>query len=196
MTAPLSDEVLDRVFREARTFNHYLDRPVQTDTLRAIWDLVKWGPTSANQEPLRIVWCVSPEAREKLAALTSGLNPPKVAAAPVVAILGMDMRFYERLPELFPHADARSWFAGDERLIGDNALRNSSLMAAYLIVAARLLGLDAGPMSGIDAPAIDAAFFAGTPYRTNFITTLGYGDRETLHPRLPRLTFEDANAIV
>jgi len=195
MTAPLPDEVLDRVFREARSFNHYLDRPVETDTLRAIWDLVKWGPTSANQEPLRIVWCVSPEAKEKLAALTSGLNPPKVAAAPVVAILGMDMAFYDRLPALFPHADARSWFAGNDRLIGDNALRNSSLMAAYLIVAARMLGLDAGPMSGIDAPAIDAAFFAGTTYKTNFITTLGYGDRDTLHPRLPRLTFEDANAI-
>jgi 3-hydroxypropanoate dehydrogenase len=196
MTTPVSDEMLDRVFREARTFNHYLDKPVETDTLRAIWDLVKWGPTSANQEPLRIIWCVSPEAKSKLAALTSGLNPPKVEAAPVVAILGMDMEFYERLPQLFPHADARSWFVGNERLIGDNALRNSSLMAAYLIVAARMLGLDVGPMSGIDAPAIDAAFFDGTTYRTNFITTLGYGDRETLHARLPRLTFEDANAIV
>ncbi len=196
MAAPLSDEVLDRVFREARTFNHYLDQPVGEDVLHALWDLVKWGPTSANQEPLRIVWCVGREAKDRLAALTSGTNPPKVQAAPVTAILGMDMRFYDRLPELFPHADARSWFVGDERLVGDNALRNSSLMGGYLIVAARLLGLDCGPMSGIDAPAIDREFFAGTSYRTNFITTLGYGDRATLMPRLPRLAFEDANAIL
>lgn len=196
MASPLPDETLDRVFRETRTFNHFTDEPVGEDKLRAIWDLLKWGPTSANQEPLRITWCVSQEAKDRLAACTSGTNPPKIRTAPVSAILAMDMAFFERLPTLFPHADARSWFVGNEPLIAESAFRNSTLQGAYFIVAARLLGLDTGPMSGIDAAAIDAAFFAGTSYHTNFVSTLGYGDRDTLMPRLPRLSFEDANEIV
>ncbi|WP_420142679.1 malonic semialdehyde reductase [Sphingomonas sp.] len=196
MTEAMSDAVLDRVFRTARTHNHFTDRPVGEDALRAIWDLVKWGPTSANQEPLRIVWCTSAEGKDKLAAHCSGTNAPKVREAPVTAILAMDMEFYEKLPQLFPHTDARSWFVGNEALIRESAFRNSTLQGAYFIIAARLLGLDCGPMSGFDAKGVDAAFFAGTPYKTNFISTLGYGDPATLHDRLPRLSFEDANQIV
>ena len=195
MAEPLSDEVLDRVFRTTRTFNHFTDRPVGEEMLRALWDLLKWGPTSANQEPLRIVWCVSGEAKEKLAACASGANAPKIKAAPVTAILGMDMEFYERLPELFPHADARSWFVGNQPLIEESAVRNSTLQGAYFIVAARLLGLDTGPMSGFDIAAVNAAFFAGTTVRVNFISTLGYGDPSGLFPRLPRLAFEDVSTI-
>ncbi|WP_294389837.1 malonic semialdehyde reductase [uncultured Sphingomonas sp.] len=196
MAMPLGDDVLDRVFRTARTFNHYLDQPVGQDQLRAIWDLLKWGPTSANQAPLRIVWCVGRDAKDRLAQYCSDTNAAKVREAPVTAILGMDMEFYERLPQLFPHADARSWFLGNAALIRESAFRNSTLQGAYFIVAARLLGLDCGPMSGFDTGKVTEAFFAGTPYQTNFITTLGYGDPATLHARLPRLDFDDANQIV
>jgi 3-hydroxypropanoate dehydrogenase len=192
----MSGAVLDRVFRTARTFNHYLDRPVAPGQLRAIWDLLKWGPTSANQEPLRIVWCVSDEAKERLAACCSAANAPKIRDAPVSAILAMDMEFYERLPQLFPHTDARAWFVGNEALIRESAFRNSSLQGAYFIIAARLLGLDTGPMSGFDAGKVDAAFLGGTRYRANFITTLGYGDVTNQHDRLPRLDFDDANQIL
>jgi 3-hydroxypropanoate dehydrogenase len=194
--SPLPDAVLDRVLRTARSFNHYLDRPVGEDRLRAIWDLLKWGPTSANQEPLRIVWCVSQDAKDRLAAHCSDSNAAKVRAAPVTAILGMDMQFYEQLPRLFPHVDARSWFLGNDALIEESAFRNSTLQGAYFIVAARMLGLDCGPMSGFDAAKVTASFFAGTVHRANFISTLGYGDAETLHDRLPRLDFDDANRIV
>jgi 3-hydroxypropanoate dehydrogenase len=196
MTEPLSGEVLDRVFRTARTFNHFTDRPVTQDQLRALWDLMKWGPTSANQEPLRIVWCVSAEAKEKLAGFCSAANAPKVIGAPVAAILAMDLEFYERLPQLFPHTDARAWFVGNEALIRESAFRNSTLQGAYFIIAARLLGLDTGPMSGFDAGKVDEAFFAGTPYRTNFISTLGYGDATNQHDRLPRLDFGDVSQIL
>lgn len=196
MSDPLPDAVLDRVFRTARTANHYTDQPVSETQLRALWELMKWGPTSANQEPARIVWCVSDEAKEKLAACCSGTNAPKVRAAPVSAVIGMDMAFYDQLPTLFPHVDARSWFVGNEALIKESAFRNSTLQGAYFIVAARLLGLDTGPMSGFDAAAVDAAFFAGTNVRVNFISTLGYGDFSNAHPRLPRLGFEEANTIL
>jgi 3-hydroxypropanoate dehydrogenase len=196
MSEPLPDAVLDRVFRTARTFNRYLDRPVATETLHAIWDLLKWGPTSANQEPLRIVWCTSDEAKDRLAATSSSANAPKIRAAPVTAILGMDLAFYDRLPQLFPHVDARAWFVGNEALIHESAFRNSALQGAYFIIAARLLGLDCGPMSGFDAAKVNEAFFAGTTHQVNFITTLGYGDPAGLHDRLPRLDFDDANRIV
>ena len=196
MAAPLSDEVFDRVFRTTRTYNGFTDEPVGEDRLRAIWDLMKWGPTSANQEPMRIVWCASAEAKERLAACTSGTNAEKIRRAPVSAILGMDMEFYERLPELFPHADARSWFVGKPALIEESAFRNSTLQGAYFIVATRLLGLDTGPMSGFDAAKVNEAFFAGTAVRANFISTLGHGDPSTVYPRLPRLTFEDVSTIV
>jgi 3-hydroxypropanoate dehydrogenase len=194
--AILPDEALDRVFRHARTFNGFTDEPVTDEQMRAIWDLLKWGPTSANQQPLRIVWCRSEEAKEKLAELASGANAPKIRKAPVTAILAMDMEFYEKLPKLFPHVDARSWFLGNEGLIRESAFRNSTLQGAYFIVAARMTGLDCGPMSGFDAPKVDAAFFAGTPYRANFISTVGHGDPATVHARLPRLDFEEANQIL
>lgn len=195
MSNPLSDQAIDQLFRTARTANHYLDQPVPETMLRALWALVALGPTSANQEPARIVWCVSDEAKAKLAACTSGTNGPKILAAPVTAIIATDMEFYEKLPRLFPHADARSWFVGKPGFIAESGSRNSTLQGAYLIIAARALGLAAGPMSGLDAAKVDQAFFAGTAFKTNFITTLGYIDPEKLLPRLPRLSFEEATQI-
>ena len=195
MARPLSDEALDTLFRTARTYNGYTDEPVGEADLRAIWDLAKMGPTSANMLPARIVWCVSQEAKERLAAVSSGTNAAKIRAAPVTAIVGMDMEFYEQLPRLFPPADARSWFVGNQPLIDSAAFRNSSLQGAYLIFAARALGLDTGPMSGFDNDAVDAAFFADTPVKSNFICTLGHGDPSTIFERLPRLTFEEASRI-
>lgn len=195
--AKLDDQALDTLFRSARTFNHYTDRPVTDADLQAIWDLMKWGPTSANQLPARILWCSSAEAKEKLAACATGTNPDKIRAAPVTAIIGMDTEFHQYLPELFPHADAKSWFDGNAELRQASAFRNSSLQGAYLILAARALGMDTGPMSGFDAGAVDKAFFADTPsVHANFITTLGYGDRNTLHPRSPRPDFAKFNRVV
>lgn len=192
----IDDTALDTLFRSARTFNHYTDRPVADADLHAIWDLLKWGPTSANQLPARIVWCTSQAAKDMLADCCSGTNPDKVRAAPVTAIVGMDTEFHEYLPELFPHADAKAWFDGNAELRQASAFRNSTLQGAYLILAARALGLDTGPMSGFDAGAVDKAFFADTPsVHANFITTLGYGDTATLHPRSPRPDFGKFNRI-
>jgi 3-hydroxypropanoate dehydrogenase len=200
VTAPLADEALDRVFREARTFNHYVNRPVGEEQLRAIYDLLRWGPTSVNQEPLRLLWCVSDEAKARLAVHCSDTNAAKVRAAPVTAILGMDMLFYDKLPRLYPRTDARSWFLKDgkpkDAMVAESAFRNSTLQGAYLIIAARMLGLDTGPMSGFDQAGVNATFFAGTDVRVNFISTLGYGDQKTLHERLPRLSFEEVNTIL
>ncbi|MBI0476308.1 malonic semialdehyde reductase [Sphingomonas sp. MA1305] len=197
MREPLNDAALDTLFRDARTYNGYLDRPVGEEQLHAIWDLMKWGPTSANQLPARLIWCVSDEAREKLAGCVSEGNRDKVRKAPVTAIIGMDVEFHEHLPELFPHADARSWFAGNTALREASAFRNSSLQGAYFIIAARALGLDTGPMSGFDAEAVDTAFFADQPgVKTNFISTLGYGDPSTIYPRSPRPPFDRFNRIV
>jgi 3-hydroxypropanoate dehydrogenase len=194
--ARLDDQALDQLFREARTFNHYTDQPVSEAELRAVWDLTKMGPTSANQLPARLVWCVSQESRDRLADCASGNNAPKIIAAPVTVIVGMDTEFHEQLPWLFPHADARSWFVGNAELRQASAFRNSTLQGAYLIVAARALGLDVGPMSGFDAGAVDQAFFADTPsVHANFIATLGHGDRATLHERLPRPDFETFNRL-
>ncbi|KQM98262.1 malonic semialdehyde reductase [Sphingomonas sp. Leaf25] len=196
MMAKLDDQALDTLFRGARTFNHYTDRSVDEAVLHDIWDLMKWGPTSANQLPARIVWCVSQDAKDRLAACCTGANPDKVRAAPVTAIIGMDREFHQYLPELFPHTDAKSWFDGNAELRAASAFRNSSLQGAYLILAARALGLDTGPMSGFDAGAVDKAFFAETPSVTaNFIATLGYGDTDTLHPRSPRPDFAKFNWI-
>lgn len=193
---PLPAAALDQLFRTARTYNHYLDRPVAEDQLRAIWDLMKMGPTSANQLPARLVWCVSQEAKDRLAACATGTNPDKIRAAPVCAIIGMDVNFHEHLPDLFPHTDAKSWFDGNMELRESSAFRNSSLQGAYFILAARALGLDTGPMSGFDAGAVDKAFFADQPgVRTNFISTLGYGDPSTLHERSPRPAFERFNRL-
>ena len=196
MSEPLSDSALDPLFRTARTYNGYLDRPVSEDHLRAIWDLVKYGPTSANALPARIVWCVSVQAKEKLAALAMPANAEKILKAPVTAIIAMDTEFYEHLPELFPHTDARSWFVGNEALAQTTAFRNSSLQGAYFILAARALGLDTGPMSGFNNEAVDAAFFADTPkVKSNFISTLGYGDPASIFERSPRPDFERFNRI-
>lgn len=196
MADQLSAQALDQIFRTARTYNGYLDRPVTEAHLRSIWDLMKWGPTSANMMPARILWLTTQEQKDKLAALSSGTNGPKIQKAPVTAIIGMDTEFYEQLPKLFPHADARSWFVGNQKLIDEAYFRNSSLQGAYFIIAARALGLDTGPMSGFDNAAVDETFFAGTSIKSNFISTLGYGDPSTIFERLPRPDFEEFNKII
>lgn len=196
MGQPLDDTALDTIFRTARTYNGYLDKPVGEDTLHAIWDLMKFGPTSANQLPARLVWCVSDEAKEKLAAAASDSNADKIRKAPVSVVIGMDENFHEHLPELFPHTDAKSWFDGNLDLRKASAFRNSSLQGAYFIIAARALGLDTGPMSGFDGGAVDKAFFADQPGVTvNFISTLGYGDPSTIFDRSPRPDFGKFNRI-
>jgi 3-hydroxypropanoate dehydrogenase len=196
MSDPLPDSALDRIFRTARSYNSYTDRPVGEDQLHAIWELMKWGPTSANQLPARLVWCVSEEAKAKLAACASDTNQGKILKAPVSVIVAMDVEFHENLPELFPHVDAKAWFDGNTELRTASAVRNSTLQGAYFIIAARALGLDTGPMSGFDQGAVDKAFFADQPgVRTNFISTLGYGDPASLHDRLPRPGFERFNTI-
>jgi 3-hydroxypropanoate dehydrogenase len=196
MAKPLPDATLDQLFRWARTYNGYSDVPVPETELRAIYELVKMGPTSANCQPLRIVWCVSEEAKAKLAGFAATTNQAKILKAPVTAIIGMDMAFYEKFPQLFPHADARSWFTSSPELAEQTAFRNSSLQGAYFIMAARALGLDTGPMSGFDNAAVDEAFFAGTTIKSNFISTLGHGDPSTIFERLPRPEFEEMNSIV
>ncbi len=196
MTAPISDSAINQLFREARSYNGYTDEPVTRAQMDGIWEVMKWGPTSANCLPARLVWCESAEAKEKLAALALPNNQDKIRKAPVTVIIGMDMEFYEQLPELFPPADARSWFVGNQPVIDATALRNSSLQGAYFIMAARALGLDTGPMSGFDQPGVDAAFFAGTTFKSNFISTLGVGDPATIFGRLPRPGFDRFNTIV
>jgi 3-hydroxypropanoate dehydrogenase len=195
MANPLSDAALDQLFRSARTYNGFLEKPVSETELRALYELIKMGPTSANCQPLRIVWCVTDEAKAKLAATASSTNGAKILKAPVTAILGTDTAFYEKLPQLFPHADARSWFTSSPALAETTAFRNSSLQGAYFILAARALGLDTGPMSGFDNAAVDEAFFAGTTIKSNFISTLGHGDPASIFERLPRPTFEEMNSI-
>ncbi|MGH6611028.1 MAG: malonic semialdehyde reductase [Burkholderiaceae bacterium] len=193
----LDDDALDLIFRKARTQNGWLPKPVPEATLRQLWDLMKFGPTSANCSPLRIVFVQSDEAKEKLAACMSVKNAPKTRAAPVTAITAMDLEFYEQLPRLFPHDQtARSWFAGKPDHIRETALRNSSLQGAYFIIAARALGLDCGPMSGFDSDELNAAFFAGTSLRVNFVCSLGHGDPQKVFPRSPRLEFDEACRIV
>jgi len=181
-----------QLFTEARTQNGYLDQPLPDARLHELYELLKWGPTSANSSPARFVFVRSAQAKEQLAACMSPGNQQKVREAPVTAIIGMDMAFYEQLPKLFPHTDARAWFVGKADLIAATAMRNSSLQGAYLIMAARALGLDCGPMSGFDAAKVDAAFWAGTAVRTNFVCTLGIGNPAKLLPRSPRLAFEEA----
>ncbi|MEY4870667.1 MAG: hypothetical protein RIS11_1861 [Pseudomonadota bacterium] len=196
INAPLETAALDQLFRNARSYNGYLDTPVSNAQLDAVWELMKYGPTSANCLPARIIWCVSEEAKQKLAALTMPANGEKILSAPATAIIGMDLEFYENLPELFPHTDARSWFVGNDALIEKTAFRNSSLQGGYFILAARALGLDTGPMSGFDNDAVDAAFFAGSTIKSNFISTVGYGDPATIFDRSPRPAFDRFNKIV
>jgi len=192
----LDDAALDQLFRTARSYNGYTDEPVTRADMDAIWEVMKFGPTSANCLPARLVWCESAEAKAKLAAHASATNKDKILKAPVTVIIGMDMEFYEHLPELFPPADARSWFTGNDAMIATTAMRNSSLQGAYLIMAARALGLDTGPMSGFDNAGVDADFFAGTTTRSNFIATLGHGDPLTIFGRLPRPGFGRFNTVL
>ena len=197
MTDPLPDRTLDRIFRRARSYNGYYDKAVTHAQLHAIWDLMKYGPTSANMMPARMVWCTSDEAKKKLAGCASNTNSAKILNAPVTLIIGMDIAFHEQLPWLFPHADARSWFEGNDALREISAIRNSSLQGAYFIIAARALGLDTGPMSGFDNDAVDAIFFADSPnVKSNFISTLGYGDPSTIFERLPRPDFASFNRLI
>ena len=192
----LNDAALDTIFRSARSYNGYTDQPVTSSDIDAIWELMKWGPTSANQMPARLVWCTSDEAKAKLAACASGTNAPKILAAPVSVIIAMDENFHELLPELFPHADARAWFEGNLPLRQVSAMRNATLQGAYFIIAARALGFDTGPMSGFDAAKVDAAFFADTPsVKTNFISTMGHGDPASVFGRLPRPEFARFNRL-
>ncbi|MDO3442813.1 malonic semialdehyde reductase [Agrobacterium sp. V1] len=191
-TAPLDSKALATLFTEARTHNGWTDKPVSDETLKALYDLTKMGPTSANCSPGRFVFVRSPEAKEKLRPALSSGNLEKTMAAPVTVIAAIDSEFYEKLPVLFPHADARSWFTSSAAMAEETAFRNGTLQAGYLILAARALGLDTGAMSGFDKGKVDAAFFAGTTWKSNFLINLGHGDPSKLFGRLPRLGFEDA----
>ena len=196
MSQPLSLEVLDQLFNKARSYNGYLDKPISESQLHAIWDLMKMGPTSMNMLPARLVWCVSPEAKNMLGSMSSGSNGPKIRAAPVTVIIGMDIEFRQHLPELFPHNPGVRNHFSEARAREVAAFRNSSLQGAYFIIAARALGLDTGPMSGFDNAAVDAAFFKDTPHvRSNFISTVGYGDPATVFARSPRPAFAKFNRI-
>ncbi|MBW4331888.1 malonic semialdehyde reductase [Stakelama sp. CBK3Z-3] len=196
MGKPLDEAGLDTIFRTARTYNGYTDQPVSEADIRGIYDLLKMGPTSANQHPARFIWCMSDAAKEKLAACAMDSNADKIRKAPVSVVIGMDEDFHEQLPWLFPHADARSWFLRDEAGRKEHAMRNSSLQGAYFIIAARALGLDTGPMSGFDAEKVNAAFFADQPkVKVNFISTLGHGDPDSVFDRSPRPDFDKFNRI-
>ncbi|WP_168790902.1 malonic semialdehyde reductase [Paraburkholderia aromaticivorans] len=192
----LSDQALDQLFREARTHNGWQQKTVDDAVLKQLIELVLLGPTSANSSPGRFVFVKTQEGKEKLRPALSPGNLEKTMAAPVTAIVAMDMAFYEHLPKLFPHADARSWFAGNDKAIADTAFRNSTLQGGYLILAARALGLDTGAMSGFDTAKVDEAFFAGTTVKSNFLINLGYGDPSKLFPRSPRFAFDEAAQIV
>lgn len=194
-SAILTDQALDQLFRTARTANGWLDRPVSDDLLHKIYEVMKFGPTSANCCPLRIVFVKTKEGKEKLKPALMPGNVEKSMTAPVVAILAHDMKFYDHLPFLFPHADAKSWFVGNDQAISDTAFRNGSLQAGYFMLAARAFGLDCGPMSGFDAQKVNAAFFPDGRFRVNLICNLGHGDPAKLHPRGPRLKFEDVCAF-
>lgn len=187
---------LDQLFLQARTANKFLDKPVEDALLVRIHDLMRWAPTSANCNPLRIVFVRTPQAKARLLACLPPGNVAKTQSAPVTAILAMDLRFHDQLPQLFPHADAKSWFEGKEQAIQETAMRNSSLQAAYFMLAARSLGLDCGPMSGFQADAVQQAFLGGTTWKVNLLCNLGYGDASALHPRLPRLSFEEACKLI
>jgi len=191
----LDDKALDLIFREARTRNGWSDAPVTEADIRAIYELAKWGPTSANSQPARAVWVSSPEAKARLEPHLSAGNRAKTMSAPVVAIVGYDLDFPDTLPRTFHNPDAKNWF-GDPVHRETTAFRNGTLQGAYLIVAARALGFDCGPMSGFDNAGVDREFFAGTRIKSNFIMAIGRGTDENLYPRNPRLPFEEANTIL
>ncbi len=211
MNKALSDEALDQLFREARTYSAWLDQPVSDETLRQLYDLLKWAPTSANTSPARLIFIRTPEAKQRLVPALAPGNVQKVMTAPATAIIAYDLLFYEKLPKLFPHSPAmRDQFARSPELVEVTARRNSSLQGAYLIMAARSLGLDCGPLSGFDNAKVDEEFFgAGKPcegcdqeffpeghVKSNFLCNLGYGDPAKLHPRGPRLSFDEACSLL
>lgn len=195
-TGALTSAALGRVFREARTHNGWLpDRPVSEQDLRDIYDLMKWGPTSANASPARFVFVRTEQGKERLRPALSAGNLDKTMAAPATAIVAYDPKFYDLLPRLFPQADARVWFAGNDALAEETAMRNGSLQGAYFIIAARALGFDCGPMSGFDRARVDEAFFADTGWKSNFLINIGHGDPAKLFPRNPRLEFDEVCQI-
>ena len=197
MSKVVSDEGLNLLFRAARTHNVWLDKPVDDALLRQVYDLAKLGPTSANMCPMRVVFVKSKAGKEKLKPALDPGNVDKTMSAPVTAVIGMDIHFYEKLPTLFPHADAKAWFKDlPENLLEYITLRNSSLQGAYFMLAARALGLDCGPMSGFNNQKVDEVFFAGTTVKSNFLCNLGHGDASRLFPRSPRSSFEEACEVV
>lgn len=196
MAGPINDDALDILFREGRTFDAFLDRPVPDELLRRAYDLARMTPTSANCQPMRILFVRSDEAKHLMAPTLSSTNREKSVRAPVTAIIAHDLKFYENLPRLYRVPGAEKWFMGQDGLIEETAFRNASLQGASFMLAARAVGLDVGPMSGFDNAKIDKAFFAGTSWRSNFICNLGYGDPATLPSRDPRLDFDEACRIV
>ncbi len=196
MSNPLSVAALNQLFLEARTFNTWRDKEVTDEQLHQLFELLKMGPTSANCSPARFYFVKSDEAKARLKPFLSDNNAEKTMQAPVCAIIGNDMEFYEHLPKLFPHTDAKSWFVGSEAKIADTAFRNGTLQGAYLIIAARALGLDCGPMSGFDQAGVDREFFAGTSIRSNFLCNIGYGEPKELFRRSPRFDFDEVAKIL
>ncbi|HEX4007081.1 MAG TPA: malonic semialdehyde reductase [Acidobacteriaceae bacterium] len=193
---PLSERALDQLFREARTLTAWQPIPVPAELLRQAYDLARLGPTSANGSPARFVFVTSPEAKERLRPALAPGNVDKTMSAPSTVIVAWDDEFYEKLPALFPHADMRQHFVGKEKAVFEYSFRNSSLQGAYFILAARALGLDCGPMSGFDQAKVNAEFFPDGKWKANFLCNLGYGDPSSLHPRNPRLTFEEATRVL
>ncbi len=192
----LDEAGLDLLFREARTHYAWLPIDVSEEQLLAVYELFKWGPTSANGSPARVLFLKSEEAKARLLPALAPNNVEKSRTAPVVAVIAYDVEFYEKLPELFPQADARSWFAGKPDVIQETAFRNGSLQGAYFILAARAMGLDCGPMSGFDGAKVNAEFFPDGKLKVNFVCNLGHGDRSKLYPRNPRLDFETVCSIL
>jgi 3-hydroxypropanoate dehydrogenase len=196
MSNRLEKSALDQLFFTARTQNKWQKKPVEPALLRNVVDLMKWAPTSANSSPARIVFVVSPEAKAKLKPLLMEGNVEKTMAAPAIAIIGHDLKFYDHLSKLFPHADARAWFSGNKEFADNSAFRNGTLQGGYFILAARALGLDCGPMSGFDNAGVDAAFFGGTDVKSNFLCNLGYGDPAGVQARSPRFAFDEIAKII
>ena len=194
--AKIANDTLNQLFRQARTHSAWLPRRVPVEVLREVYELARWGPTSANSTPARFVFLESAAAKARLLPALAPGNVEKTKAAPVTVIVAWDTEFYEKLPKLFPHADMRSYFVGKQPLIDETALRNGSLQGGYFILAARALGLDCGPMSGFDAAKVNAEFFPDGKWKANFLCNLGYGDRSKLFPRNPRLEFDEACRIL
>ncbi|MEX0300210.1 MAG: malonic semialdehyde reductase [Kordiimonas sp.] len=196
MAESLSTDALDQLFREARTINVWKDKPIERAQIRALYDLLKMAPTSANCSPARFTFIMSDEAKQRLKPFLMEGNVDKVMAAPATVVIAHDLNFADKLPELFPHnLDAKNWFA-DPDVALETATRNGTLQGAYLMMAARSLGLDCGPMSGFDAAGVDKEFFGGTSLKANFLCSIGYGSAEGIFPRSPRLSFDDAAQIL